>query len=179
MAGIETAKYDVVKKDGNIEIRSYDHLITAAVVDGNVMQNNGFSTIFNYISGDNEKREKISMTTPVINEMEDEVTTEFVMPKKFKKEDLPQPKNKNVILKETPARLVLAIRFNGMIKMERIRFYEKVLLDYAKDHRLEVLGTVKLARYNPPMVPGFLRRNELLIDLKNEDNATDEPRMDS
>ncbi len=67
MAVIETAKYTVVRKDGNIEIRAYDKLITAAVSDGDFIRDTGFTTIFNYISGDNEKKEKISMTTPVIN----------------------------------------------------------------------------------------------------------------
>lgn len=165
MAVIETAAYKVIRKEGNIEIRAYDKLITAAVFDGELIRNDGFSTIFNYISGDNEKKEKISMTTPVINEMDEVSTTEFVMPKKYSKEELPVPRNQNVKLKETPARLVLAIRFNGIIKPERIKFYEKVLLDYAKENDLEIKGTMKLARYNPPMVPGFLRRNELLMDL--------------
>ncbi len=165
MAIIETAEYKVIKKDGNIEIRAYEKLITAAVKDGDFIRDRGFSTIFNYISGDNEKREKISMTTPVINEMDEETTTEFVMPRKYSREDLPSPSNQNVVLKETPARLVLAIQFNGLMKMERVKFYEKVLLDYAREHGLDTKGTIKLARYNPPMVPGFLRRNELLIDL--------------
>lgn len=165
MAIIETAEYKILKKDGHIEIRAYETLITAAVKDGDPIRDRGFSTIFNYISGDNAKKEKISMTTPVINEMDGETTTEFVMPKKYRKEDLPSPSNQFVELKETPARLVLAIRFNGIMQMDRIKFYEKVLFDYAMDHGLETKGTLKLARYNPPMVPGFLRRNELLIDL--------------
>ena len=169
MAVIETAKYTVVRKDGNIEIRAYDKLITAAVSDGDFIRDTGFTTIFNYISGDNEKKEKISMTTPVINEMEDQTTTEFVMPKKYSREDLPEPKNRNVEIKERPARWVLSIRFNGIIKTERLSFYEKILRDYAANHNLKTKGTLKLARYNPPMVPGFLRRNELHIDLENID----------
>lgn len=166
MAIIETAPYRVIKKEGNIEIRAYEKLITAAVDDGTLMENNGFSTIFNYISGENDKKEKISMTTPVINEMDQVTTTEFVMPKKYQKEDLPLPSNQKVQLKETPAGLVLAIRFNGVIKTERLKFYEKVLLDYAKDHNIKLKGTKRLARYNPPMVPGFLRRNEWLMDME-------------
>lgn len=167
MSRYETAEYEVVKSEKNIEIRSYRAYITAAVREENLISTSGFGTIFRYISGENEQNRKISMTTPVINEMAEETaTTEFVMPKEFRRKDLPLPRSSNIIFKEIPAKIVLSISFNGTVRQDRIEFYEKLMLDYARKHNLETQGTVRLARYNPPFIPGFLKRNELHIDLR-------------
>ncbi|MGB4588621.1 MAG: heme-binding protein [Clostridiaceae bacterium] len=174
MAIYETAPYEVLKKDGKFEIRSYEELITVGVKENNLVSGNGFGSIFQYISGDNENREKISMTTPVINELNEEgVTTEFVMPRRYNASTLPKPENKNLSIKKLESRTVLAITFNGSINDQRLRFYKKLLLDYAKKNSLTTTGIFRLARYNPPFIPSFLRRNELLIDLKGyETNST-------
>jgi effector-binding domain-containing protein len=167
MAIYETAPYEVLKKDGKYEIRSYEELITVAVEEKNLASANGFGSIFQYISGDNENKEKISMTTPVINELkEDGVTTEFVMPRQYNASTLPKPENKNLSVKKTESRIVLAITFSGSINENRLRFYKKLLSDYAGKNGLTTTGVFRLARYNPPFMPSFLRRNELLIDLK-------------
>ena len=56
----ETQKYDVVKSLENIEIRFYP-----ASMKAKVSSNRNFSKLFKYISGNNDKNEKIAMTTPV------------------------------------------------------------------------------------------------------------------
>merc|ERR1711924_159098 len=60
-AGYETAPYTVVKTDGDFEIRSYPELGLATTADSK----DGFNNLFDYISGDNERSQKIDMTTPV------------------------------------------------------------------------------------------------------------------
>ena len=171
MAIYETVPYEVLKKDGKFEIRSYQDLITVAVEESSLVSGNGFGSIFQYISGDNESKEKISMTTPVINELkEDGVTTEFVMPGRYNASTLPKPKNQNLSVKKTESRTVLAITFNGSINEMRLGFYKKLLSDYAVKNNLTTTGIFRLARYNPPFMPSFLRRNELLIDLKDYEN---------
>ena len=102
-----------------------------------------------------------------VNELkEDGVTTEFVMPRHYNASTLPKPENKNLSIKKTESRIVLAITFNGSINDKRLRFYKKLLSDYAVKNGLTTTGIFRLARYNPPFIPSFLRRNELLIDLK-------------
>ena len=61
---VEKAHYDIVKKLGNIEIRRYPSMLLA-VVEG-YKDDSGFNLLFNYISGDNIKKQKIPMTAPVI-----------------------------------------------------------------------------------------------------------------
>lgn len=65
----ETAPYKVLEKEELFEIRQYDAFYTAAVEEDTLEGSSGFRQIFDYISGNNEDQTKISMTTPVFNEM--------------------------------------------------------------------------------------------------------------
>ena len=69
---IEEPKYQVLEKDGDIELRAYEPMIVAEVlVDGDMdrASGKGFRAIAGYIFGDNTSQsgaeEKIAMTAPV------------------------------------------------------------------------------------------------------------------
>ena len=49
---------------------------------------NNFYKLFQFISGNNSKNEKIEMTTPVYMKSEDEKKMEFVMPSKFNMDNI-------------------------------------------------------------------------------------------
>ena len=59
----EEAKYDVIKSSKSYEIRKYSDRLAVEVISEN--GNSGFRKLFNYISGNNEKKQEIKMTTPV------------------------------------------------------------------------------------------------------------------
>jgi len=59
----EEAKYDIVKSNDTYEIRKYSDRLAVQVAS--TSGNNGFRKLFNYISGNNEKNQKIKMTVPV------------------------------------------------------------------------------------------------------------------
>ena len=59
----EEAKYDVIKSTTSYEIRKYSDRLAVEVISEN--GNSGFRKLFNYISGNNEKKQEIKMTTPV------------------------------------------------------------------------------------------------------------------
>ena len=68
---IEKAKYTVLEKEDNFEIRQYDSQIVAETyVEGELKDagNEGFRRLYEYISGDNRKKQSISMTAPVSQE---------------------------------------------------------------------------------------------------------------
>ena len=59
----EETNYEVVKQNKVYEIRKYsDRLAIEAITSS---QGSSFRKLFNYISGNNENKEEISMTTPV------------------------------------------------------------------------------------------------------------------
>jgi hypothetical protein len=70
----ETAEYTVVKTDGKFEIREYPDLMMATTNMALDQRNGGdgsFSRLFRYITGANDGKQKIAMTTPVFMESQE------------------------------------------------------------------------------------------------------------
>lgn len=169
MARYETAPYTTLEQDGRFELRAYGSYYTAAVRERDWANSEGFRQIFNYISGGNETGQKISMTTPVINELEpDRTTTEFVIPSEFSGKPLPRPMDPAIEIKANPERLTAVIRFSGTAHPPRVAQMEERLRQWIEGKGLRATGTPRLARYNPPFIPPFLRRNELLLDVRKD-----------
>ena len=78
----EEANYQVVQKYENFEIRSYEERYVIQVRYNN--QNGAFQKLFNYISGKNQKSEKIEMTTPVTHYASgNQQIMQFYLPARF------------------------------------------------------------------------------------------------
>lgn len=164
---IEQAAYTIVLKEASFEIRQTEAMIIAITQENHLDGNRGFSEIFNYISGSNADSKKIAMTTPVINDIEDtKMTTAFVMPKQYTLSDLPSPNSSALKLKEVPSRLMAALTFSGSVNQNRLQEKQQALLNWITEKHYLPLGSLQLARYNPPFIPGFLKRNEVMIEIQ-------------
>jgi len=166
MAHYETPTYKVIKKDGNIEIRRYNEFKTTSIDENKLSGYSGFDHLFGYISGNNESHEKISMTVPVINEISPEsMSMEFVVPSKYMA-STPKPTDPLLITKTYPAHFAVSLRFSGSAAREK-RLDQKVeeLANWIRKQNLKSRGKVRLARFNPPFVPPFLRHNEVIFEL--------------
>ncbi len=73
---VEKTQYSVIEKIEDIEIREYPEMILAVVKD--IDEDNAFSLLFNYISGDNKVQDKIKMTAPVISSKKISMTTPVI-----------------------------------------------------------------------------------------------------
>lgn len=185
LMAIETTPYRVLLKDGNFELRQYEPYITAETwVDGEKdnVDNEGFRRLFNYISGNNRKKQAISMTAPVTREKTSEkiamtspVTQEktggryritFKMPSAYTLDTLPEPLDSRVVLKLEPARLLAAVRYSGTWNLQHFDEYQGRLKDWLSGQGLKSVGEPIWARYDPPYKPWFLRRNEVLIPVE-------------
>ena len=97
---IETYPYLVSKKYDVFEIRDYEaSLFTSVKLSDNKYKDasgKGFSILAGYIFGGNKTNEKIAMTSPVSMSLEDSMTMMFMVPKKFKKETLPEPNQSRI-----------------------------------------------------------------------------------
>src|SRR6056297_646585 len=96
-AEYESAEYKVLESDGRIEIREYPDLMLASTEAAfNAQGNDGsFSRLFRYISGANEQKQKIAMTTPVFMEGQSDASKGkmgFVVPKEVAASGIPAPK---------------------------------------------------------------------------------------
>lgn len=170
-AGYETAEYKVVETDGEVEIREYPDLMLAAT--SSKMDSQGrdgsFMRLFRYISGANKDDQKIAMTTPVFMEGEigkSDVSMGFVMPKEVTNEGVPDPKSDGVRIRRREGGRFAVIRFSGRLDSERAKQHEAKLRVWMKARGLEGDATAEAAGYDPPFTPGPLRRNEILIRLK-------------
>ena len=92
------------------------------------------------------------------------------MPSGYTMDTLPEPTDKAVALRTVPGRLVAAIKYSGT--WSRKRYEEKLarLLTLIQERGLKPIGEPIFARYNPPFIPWFLRRNEVLLRVEREQN---------
>lgn len=189
----EEPKFESLRKEDNFEVRRYAPLIVAeTVVEGDMdsASRRGFRLIADYTFGKNEriamtnpvvaepqgKAEKIAMTAPVSIEPENadrnriagaqRWRVHFVMPSQYTLASLPKPLNPQVTLREVPAQTFAVLTYSGLNTEKRVQDKTDQLLDWLKAQGVETIGKPQLARYDPPWTLPFLRRNEILQEIK-------------
>ena len=168
-SNIEMPKYTVLKSYGkNIELRQYPNMIVAKTkIKDKSFDNSGsdgFRSIAGYIFGGNEKAQKIAMTSPVVMELSDSATMYFVMPSQYKKDELPNPSNKNVTIQEEVSKVLLVVRYGGFSNDERIESHSEVLRQIIQKHHLKATGSFMYMGYNAPW-DIINRRNEVAVEI--------------
>ena len=182
----ESPTYRVVDRFGEIEIREYEpYLVAETTVDGGLegAGNRGFRILAKYIFGDNQGKRKIAMTTPMSQEITegtkismtapvtqekagDEYRIQFMMPAEYSREELPEPNDPRIAIREIPARRFAAVRYSGTWSKRNYQEHLEKLLATLNAEGYEPLGEPVWARYNPPFMPWFLRRNEILTAFR-------------
>jgi hypothetical protein len=169
----DTIPYAVTGKTGEIEFRHYPELVLATVDTAD--DNAGFGLLFAYISGSNTPREKIPMTAPVITSQKIPMTApvvsdagsmSFVMPAGTKRDETPDPLDGRVRIVTVPERDIAAIRFSGYASPEDVDAATSRLQVGLKTEGIVTAGQPFLMRYDSPWTPGFLRRNEVAIEIR-------------
>ena len=166
---IETYPYVVNKKYDTFEIRSYEAtLFTSVKLSTKGYKNSsskGFSILAGYIFGNNERNEKISMTSPVTMTLEDSMTMMFMVPKELKKEMLPKPDQSLIEFKEEPAKTVAAINFKGWANDKKIEKFKQKLKSALDAEGIAYTDRFYFLGYNAPYEV-FNRKNEVIVELQ-------------
>jgi hypothetical protein len=190
-ASNEKLAYRTIERDGQFELRLIEpHVVAETFVEGDFdrVGNEGFRRLVAYIGGANRTQATISMTAPVAQEpasekiamtapvaqekVGDRYRITFVMPSKYTLETLPQPTDPQIRLSAEPERTVAAIRYSGFWSRSRYDDHERSLREWIQKRGFETVGQPVWARYDPPFKPWFLRRNEVLIEVREPDFAT-------
>ena len=184
MSDVEKPDYEVIQSVQNIEIRQYEPMIIAEVeVDGKREDaiRDGFRLLADYIFGNNTVQQVISMTAPVQQKENQKIAMtapvqqqsmgkswrmSFVMPSKYKLDSLPVPNNNRVRLKEILTKKFVVIEFSGTNSNENVTKHENQLMNYIEANQINIIGSPKYAFYNAPWTLPFLRRNEVMIEIK-------------
>ncbi len=168
---IEMYPYTVKKKYDGFEIRSYDAtLFTSVKLSTNEYKNassTGFRILAGYIFGGNDRNENIAMTSPVAMSLEDSMTMMFMVPKKYKKETLPQPNQSQIQFTEEPAKVIAAITFGGWANDKNIEEHKQKLIAALNKEGIPYTNKFYLLGYNPPFEL-VNRRNEVIVELQGE-----------
>jgi len=155
----------------------------------------GFEILAHYIFGGNKKRQQIPMTAPVSEEsvsnsekismiapvtsekipmtapVTEEQTEErvyrisFAMPSKYSLETLPEPQDKRITFKVVESRKTAAIRFSGRVHENLANKKIEELKTWLSKNGITPKSNFIVALYNPPYIPGILRRNEIVVDI--------------
>jgi hypothetical protein len=167
---IKEPQYNLIKKDGKIEIREYSNYVVAktSLNKGDTKENNSmFRTLAGYIFGGNSKKQSISMTAPVITQNNnDDYNMIFFMLDAKNPEELPIPNNQNVILEKMDIGKTISITFGMWATDDRVARYKPILDKYINDNKIEVLSALMVAQYNSPWAIPPFRKNELIYRIK-------------
>ena len=182
---IEEPSYNVLATEDNFELRKYSSYIVAEIyVEGDfeAVGSEGFRRLADYIGGKNQKKESISMTAPVSQKPVSEKMAmtapvsqvrengrwriAFMMPFAYTMDTLPTPNDDRITLREEKEKTVAVVRYSGTWGKTRYLDHETKLMEWISSKDWQIVGASVWARYNPPFMPWFMRRNEILIPVK-------------
>jgi hypothetical protein len=165
-AATETPKYEKVRTDGKIEIRDYPELMVATAPMKSDMDNS-FMTLFRFITGANEGKQKIEMTSPVLIASEkDARTMSFIVPKATVEQGIPKPTGDLVKVHKIEAARFVALRFSGKRSSQTETKAVEKLRTWMTAEKLAAKGEPVFAYYDPPWTPLFMRRNEVMLRIE-------------
>ncbi len=188
MGKYEQPKYEVVSKSGNIEIRDYAGATVAEVaLDGQRKEEleHGFKLLAGYIFGDNQARQELQLTAPLVQQSAQNLkipmtapvtqqgygkvwTVRFFMPSHYQPESLPMPKDGRIKLVRVGPEKMAAIRFSGWASEKQLIERTTELRGYLNRKHMATFGEPIFAYYNPPWTLPFLRRNEVLLAISEQ-----------
>jgi hypothetical protein len=170
---VQEPKYTLIKQDNPYELRHYQSYTLVESRDSDLRGYGGFQLAFDFIQGENDRNQKISMTAPVVNRLNETgvETTAFVMPPEMEFDKVPSPITPGLKKVYIPERVVAVVKFSFSPKMDILRRYEQNLKEWIENQGYHMVGPLQLARYNPPFIPGFLKRNELWIEVIPKENT--------
>jgi len=174
MAGdIEEPEWHLVDSLDRVELRHYSPSVEArTTLRGSGQTSVGFRRLAGFIFGGNDRSERIAMTAPVQETLQDSLPTmAFTMPSGYKIQDLPAPGSDQVVIVDVPARTLAVIRFSGWATRGKIARNSKKLFKTLKQYGIEPASGTTLNQYNPPWTPPFLRRNEISVEIASDSLA--------
>jgi len=197
----EQQPYELVRRYSHFELRGYPAYVVAEIKVNATFDRAGnaaFRHLFNYISGSNAARQKLAMTAPVIQELGTsqklamtapvlqsgplpggdepaEFVVAFVLPAGITEGTAPVPANSDVKVRAIPGKLAASLRFSGSGSESAFERRNNDLQAALVVAGLTAEGLPRFARFDPPFKPWFMRRNEVVQDVKEPPPAPGEP----
>ena len=168
-SGYESPEYTSKKHPGGFEIRKYGAMTVVrtkkSISKKDDEKDSRFMRLFRYIDKSNNKEKKIAMTTPVFMGMKgNEGEMSFGLPREIAEQGAPLPSSDSLYI----ARIKSGKSWKENIAAKALQ---------AKIHKAGLNADKNskpiFAYYDPPWIPIFLRRNEVLIKINSSYFKTD------
>ena len=180
---VEEPRHEVLRViDDRVELRRYAPYVVAEVVldaPASDAGNQAFPILAGYIFGKNKGERTLPMTAPVTQTTAplkmamtapvtqraaaDGVRVQFVLPADVTLASAPEPLDPRVRLREEPATTWAVIRYSGTWSTARFDEHLAALRTALAGAGVATEGEPLWARYNGPMTPWFMRRNEIWL----------------
>lgn len=114
-----------------------------------------------------DESEKIAMTVPVTEEKSDShlYRISFTMPSKYTLDTLPEPEDKRIKFKEVKNQKMAVLRFKGRVNHKLADKEMAELKNWLEKNDINPKSNFIIAQYNHPAVPGFFRKNEVMVEI--------------
>jgi len=159
---IDCPVFTVVSQNREYEIRTYKQAKWVTTTN-----RDGFGTLFDYISGENEGGVKVDMTAPVKSKVDPRswqkstMTTSFYIPEKYQQDEAPpRPTRPDVYLETLPEVTVYVRSFSGYASTEDYTRQATMLAEAIGDSSLYIQDYYFKNGYDSPFQP-FNRHNEV------------------
>ena len=169
---LEQPKYTIIVDEGRFQVRNYEKILISQIQVSGVQKDalrKGFIPLARFIGAKDRDGEKISMTVPVmqkVNRLSSDWSVSFFMPSKYNLQSLPKTTNLQIEPKIIPTKMFAALKFSGNPSHDTLIQKEAELTEILKKYGLHAVDDGIYAFYNDPLTPGFLRRNEVLIEVR-------------
>jgi len=181
----KSVPYEQLQTLNGVEIRQYPQTVLVETTAPN--QRSAFRRLFRYISGDNRGNESISMTAPVQTQNGDSISMTapvrsetadtdtdtvrmaFYLPTEYSPESAPEPTESDVTLVTEAQKKVAVDQFSWYAPEWLVERRTQKLLSTLEREGIEPVGDPYLLRYNDPWTPPFMRRNEVAVEVAEED----------
>ena len=160
----EEAKYEIIIKNDIYEVRKY--LDRLAIETFTTDPSNSLRKLFNYISGGNQKGQKIEMTTPVTRiEKNGIMTMQFYLPKSFDKNNVPIPVRQDLKIITIEGGHYAVLRYSGRASDSNFIKHKDILEKELLRDNISIISSPIRATYDSPFTLPMNRRNEAMFKV--------------
>lgn len=164
------ASYSLLRRDGTKEVRRYDALVVAQTSvpgDHESAAREGMRRLTEYLLGRNLGEQRMSFTTPVLEERSGVGwTVSFILPAHCTLASAPRPQNRDVRLHGIPPQTVATLRYTGKNSEEKMDAQcTKLFAWLGSKGEFRPVAPVRWALYDGPFALPFIRRYEAQVEV--------------
>ena len=161
----EEANYEIISKNDVYEIRKYSDRLAVETMTSGIDSN--FRKLLNYISGRNDTKVKIKMTTPVTQvEKNGNMSMQFYLPSKFNLENAPKPSRIDVKIVNIEGGYYAVLKYSGRASDGNFIKHKEILKKELQKNSISIISPPIRATYDSPFTLPMNRRNEAMFKVE-------------